>query len=317
MSTVRVAYPCDLVPRWTWIAAGCVAVGAAAAIFLSGTRYLAHAAPVERLAAHAPASRASVAHVTARPRQAPASPDANYPGYFELEPVEVLPSPDPFAELSDDQLFAKLVQEPEKLGTASIGTPNRGGLMNGIKLPERPFWDIRVPHNSYATPGVVASLERAVSRVAHRFADTPRLGIGDISREGGGYLRPHRSHQSGMDVDLGYYYLGGYGWYKRATKATLDRARTWALVEALIAEGDVEYIFIDRSVQLLLIEHARSVGVDEATLVHVFGEKPLKRGIVKHTWGHDDHIHVRFYDREARLRGQRLYPLLKRAGRMR
>ena len=124
-----------------------------------------------------------------------------------------------------------------------------------------------------------------------------------------------------MDVDIGYYYQGGYGWYQTATASTLDRPRTWALVTALIDTGNVDYIFIDRSVQKLLMEHARDIGVKQQRLDLLFGPAAgggvLTRGIVRHTWGHDDHIHVRFYDRAARLRGQRLYPLLRQSGRMR
>lgn len=222
----------------------------------------------------------------------------------------------PLADLSDADILLRLRERPESLGTAIIGSPNRGQLINGVHVPERPFWKLVTPERSYVTPAVVASLERAVRTVRRSHANTPPLGIGDASREGGGWLRPHRSHQAGVDVDMGYYYRGGYAWYVKANADTLDRARTWSLVKAFLAGGNVEYIFIDKAVQGLLREHAEQQNEPAEYLDWVFGSQ-LKRGVVRHTWGHDDHIHVRFNDPEATKRGLRLYPIMKQAGMVR
>src|SRR5437764_593142 len=84
--------------------------------------------------------------------------------------------------------------------------------------------------------------------------------------------RCHASHQSGRDADLGYYYKPGYqAWYQPASVYTMDRARSWAFVRALVTETDVEAIFIDMRVQRLLYEYALSAGEDRAWLDGLFG----------------------------------------------
>jgi len=193
--------------------------------------------------------------------------------------------------------------------SVSLGRPNAGALTRAVKMPEDPRWEIVVPQHAWGTQETVDGIARAVASVHEVHGDAHPLHVGELSRRFGGPLYPHRSHQSGRDVDLGYYYLPGKAaWYQRASKHTLDVARTWTLVRALITESDVEYIFIDRSVQKLLREHALSLGEDKEWLATVFQYKSIQPGaIVRHTWGHATHMHVRFYSPKAQKRGQDLY----------
>ncbi len=50
----------------------------------------------------------------------------------------------------------------------------------------------------------------------------------------------------------------------------LDVAKTWALVDALLQTGRVEYIFVDRKIQRLLHRYALDHGWDEAYLDRLF-----------------------------------------------
>jgi murein endopeptidase len=144
---------------------------------------------------------------------------------------------------------------------------------------------------------------------------TQPLWIGDISRRSGGWLRPHRSHQSGQDADLGFFYADSSKWYTHATERNLDRARTWLLLRALVREADVELVFLDRSVQALLMEYAASTGEDTAWLDLVFeGQRRRSQCIVRHEWGHATHMHVRFRSRVSREVGERVQPLLVQQG---
>lgn len=190
--------------------------------------------------------------------------------------------------------------------SASIGKPNRGALRDGVQLTDAEHWEVVAEDHAWGTRESVANIIRAVHAVEARFPGGHKLHIGDLSREHGGRLYPHRSHQSGRDVDLGYYYLPGVRghWYRHATPRTLDRERTWALLEALVADGGIEYLFMDRSVQRMLREHAASLGVDEARLDEIFqhgSHHPAP--IVRHTWGHATHMHVRFVSAAACARG--------------
>ncbi len=198
-------------------------------------------------------------------------------------------------------------------GSATIGTPTRGALWDAVELKSSEAIE-RAGGYPFGTATTVASIERAVRQVRRCHADTPSLYVGDLSREHGGWLRPHRSHQSGLDADLGYYYRGPATWYQRATTANLDAPRTWTLIRALIEGGNVDTIFVDRSIQGLLKAHVATLPENERPPEGTF-QSPMKRdAIIQHAWGHATHLHVRFRDEGASRRGEaiaRMDPLGK------
>ncbi len=153
--------------------------------------------------------------------------------------------------------------------------------------------------NNYGTAETVAILRWAFAQVARRFPGTVPVVVGDLSRRGGGRLRPHHSHRSGRDVDIGYYArdnrpLRGF---ERMSEETLDADKTWYLLERLLASGQVEYIFVDYELQGALYDAARRAGWPQAALAGIFQfprGSSVRRGIIRHARGHDDHFHVRF-----------------------
>jgi len=226
--------------------------------------------------------------------------------------VEPEAPPHPLAELSDADLVELIEADPKKLGTASVGEPNRGQLWGGVQAESNELWEVVDPDRSWATPAALAGLARAIRAVHAEFPGTPRLHLGDLSRERGGTLRPHRSHQSGLDADVSYYYVTEQKWYQKATKQNLDRPRTWALVRALTSDPSVEYVFVDITVQRMLRAHAESSGEPGQRLDALFGGlKRRTEAPIRHTWGHHTHLHVRFRDPVARETARRLYPLLR------
>ena len=228
-----------------------------------------------------------------------------------LEPIEIAPVEHPLARLDQAALVQLVKQAPDKLGSVSIGRANRGALFNGVQMPESHLWELVDPDRSWAAEETVRELASAITAVAAEYPDCPRLFIGDMSKRRGGYFRPHRSHQSGADADVGYYYLDGPGWYKKANAENLDRRLTWALIKALLTQGKVEYLFIDRSVQALLKEHALQVEPDHAWVEQLFGHPGGRApGTIRHARGHQTHMHVRFYNDEARETARRTYKLL-------
>ena len=184
-----------------------------------------------------------------------------------------------------------------------------GALYGGVELAESEG----IAHAggyAWGTANSVRAIERAVRQVRACFPDTPRLFVGDLSREHGGWLGPHASHQAGLDADIGYFYVGPPLWYQRATAKNLDVPRTRALLKALVEGGNVEMIFVDRSVQTLLKRAANEPESDEL-LDEAWFEGPLKRDtIIRHAWGHATHFHVRFTDPDATALGTRLVQLL-------
>ncbi|MDI3281920.1 penicillin-insensitive murein endopeptidase [Polyangium sp. 15x6] len=293
------------------VAAASIAVFAAQRGAPSNTNAGASAAPVS--SALRIGSLPGVASVLASaPNDAPlgASPPSPPPAPARCTPepaVEVRAAePPPAAEL-----FRLAKEKPEVLGSASVGSPTRGSLFGGVELKDSDGI-LRAGGYGWGTELVIRSIERAVREVRRCFPDSPRLYVGDIARERGGWLKPHRSHQSGLDADIGYYYKSQAIWYQRATAENLDAARTWALVRALIEGGNVEMIFIDVSVQRLLQAYIATLPEGERLPEDVFPSPTKRDSIIRHAWGHATHFHVRFRDPAAVALGQRLANILPR-----
>lgn len=205
---------------------------------------------------------------------------------------------------------------PASLGSLSIGAPDAGLLLNPIAFPDGLLWKIRNPVETYATAETIAYITAAIEVVERQFPGGPRLVIGDISRADGGRLNRHRSHQSGRDADIGFYFRSGEAAdFARGSSRNLDLARTWALVRAFVIETDVERIFVDRSIIGLLYRYAVSIGEDGAWLDDIFGRRTAGVGaIIQHERRHQDHLHVRFYNPRAQDCGRLAYPHLVKTG---
>jgi penicillin-insensitive murein endopeptidase len=196
----------------------------------------------------------------------------------------------------DDDAFAAAIQEDlDVIGSMSIGLANRGYLYNAVQMTDSPRWEVVEPKFAYGTRETVESLIHAIDAVNDLFPDTPKLHVGHIAKERGGWLSPHRSHQSGRDVDLGFYYRGQSAWYLKATPENFDVSRNWALLSALVKTSPVEYVFVDRALHPVLRVEALAVGESPELVRDAFDGVPGKtQPLVRHAWGHDDHMHVRF-----------------------
>lgn len=215
--------------------------------------------------------------------------------------------------LSAPEIRLFLKYDPDILGPMAIGRPNRGALFNGVQLRASEGISVVDPKHAWGTAETVDALIRAVAMVRSEFPNAPPLHIGHISSPRGGWLRPHRSHQSGRDADVGYYYLDGPKWYVRATAQNLDLPKTWVLVRALIVDQSAEYLFIDRTIQTLLRTYAETLGEDPEWLGEIFDGTPKKPNVIRHTWGHLTHMHVRLRSPDAERAGARAHAELVRA----
>ena len=180
--------------------------------------------------------------------------------------------------------------------TASYGCPYKGHLENGVVFPNQfPGYHLRDESRSYTTPEVVGALLDAIEAVRTQFPDTCDVFLADFTCGCGGSAAHHRSHQNGRDVDIGLYALGNQplNTLVPMNRGNLDAAKTWCLIENLIASQRVQYIFLDRSVQKELYEYALTRGYDQAYLERVFGN--VRGSLIQHIPNHVDHMHVRFF----------------------
>jgi len=180
--------------------------------------------------------------------------------------------------------------------TASVGQPYHGRLVNGVPFPrEFTGYELRESERTYTTPEVVGAMLDAIDVVQRRFPGSQNLYFGDFSLPDGGPMGGHRSHQNGRDVDVGMYAKGNrtLDRFQPMNEENLDVPRTWAFLEGLLASQRVQYIFVDRRIQELLYDHARSSGISTEYLDRLFGNN--RGAVIQHVRNHSDHIHIRFY----------------------
>lgn len=187
------------------------------------------------------------------------------------------------------------------VASESIGFPSGGSLAGAVPMVEGKGRRIlAIPWKTWGTASTIALLDRVLDRWAAR-GDVQDILVGNISNRTGGRLEPHSTHQSGRDVDLGYPQKlaanAELSW-QEMNAANLDAAETWALLRMLVDTRAVEEIYIDRSIQKLLYEHAIESGVVPKSSLARWMEYPRPTGQagarIKHVAGHTDHMHVRF-----------------------
>lgn len=191
-------------------------------------------------------------------------------------------------------------------GHESLGVPWRGALVDGVHLPRGDGYLIRRPSRAYGASYVIDHLRGAIAEVRALYPDLPTLAIGDLSAEHGGPLASHRSHQSGLDADVGFYFTRpprGYPAHFAPASADMNLEATWALLVAFartahLPDG-VQIIFLDYGVQGRLYDWAKAHGTPDDELRFMFQYprgKDAMVGLVRHWPGHTDHFHVRFKD---------------------
>jgi LysM repeat protein len=180
-------------------------------------------------------------------------------------------------------------------GGVSVGTPNRGRLTGGIPLPASDLYKVRRPDEAYGSSHTIHEIQEAIAAFRDTSGYSGEVVIGAISLPRGGRFRPHRSHQSGRDVDIRLPKKPGVD-PKSNDPGDIDWDAAWKLVEAFIDQGDAEYIFLDYSRQKRLFDAAKRAGAANAALeagIQYPRGRSTNNGVVRHAEGHLVHIHVR------------------------
>ncbi len=187
----------------------------------------------------------------------------------------------------------------------SVGATNRGHLRNASRLKANPGYYIRRPERAYGAEYTIKHVQRAIAHVRKRHSKTHRLAVGDISAKHGGKISMHASHQSGRDIDLGFYFKRRPKGYPQSfvdvTAKNLNFDATWTLlmsfVESSGTPGGVEKIFISYETQKVLYKQARKRHIGKAKLAGILQYphgRSSKQALVRHEPGHNEHMHVRF-----------------------
>lgn len=186
----------------------------------------------------------------------------------------------------------------------ATGRPQYGKLVNGEQLKSGPGYYVKRPRNAWGTNETITLLMTVIPQVKKKWRRAKDIVVGDLSAKNGGYLPPHRSHQNGLDVDIGYYHKGRRQMkgFKSATSANIDLEKSWYILKLFIDTGQVDYIFVDYNLQALFRRYAARKGTKKAWLDTIF-QYPRGRGrtsgLIRHSRGHRNHFHIRFKNKTA------------------
>jgi penicillin-insensitive murein endopeptidase len=181
----------------------------------------------------------------------------------------------------------------------SIGSYTAGCLSGAVSLPSNGTgYQLMRPTRgrSYGHPDLIRFIEN-LAQAAHR-QNWGTLLIGDLGQARGGPTPSgHRSHQTGLDVDI---------WYLLSQQASnrsleFNERETWASPSVLIAQSDA----IDDSRWSSAHEKILAAAAQSPEVDRIFVNPSVKRLLctrkpthawlrkIRPWWGHDDHFHVR------------------------
>jgi murein endopeptidase len=172
-----------------------------------------------------------------------------------------------------------------------------------VSLDQRPdLYTLVNPMNAWGSPYLTDLLVATAEELAILLPEADPILIGDISRRGGGPLYGHRTHNLGIDVDVGLYTTNGKQQitsFPELGKRNLDFEASWLLVKKLLDSGRVEFILLDQGIIDLMRAWALENGrITEAEAERIFPAPNTPRLWERHSYvrnaaNHRDHIHVR------------------------
>lgn len=204
------------------------------------------------------------------------------------------------------------LRPPPGLRSRSVRFPWDGRLLRAQKLMPSQYVryvsEYAPSGRFYGTWELVQLVERAARRVAFRLPGA-KLSVGELSGQRGGDIGGHGSHESGRDVDLGFYMTAADGRpYEAGAFADFDAsgrglapngglrfddARNWELVAKLVSDSDarVQYVFVARHLRQRLLSEAarRGAAADLVARASAVLVEPAQGN------PHRNHFHVRIY----------------------
>jgi murein endopeptidase len=173
-------------------------------------------------------------------------------------------------------------------GSVAVGLPQHGWLFRGELLPSEGTdfftWDFPLkqspnrPWRRWATDRTIDRILTVLAEYRTANPGAPRVGIADLSRPNGGNFGKrfgglgHASHQNGTDADI-LYPRRDHQELAPSKASQIERSLSQDLVDRFVAAG-AEFVFVG--------PHTKLTG---------------PRKVVEKLVYHDDHMHVRFFNR--------------------
>ncbi len=132
---------------------------------------------------------------------------------------------------------------------------------------------------NWGTSAAINQLEAAARVVAAQ--GHGRVAVGDVSKQHGGDIVGHETHEQGLDVDV------------RLMRKAEDQCR-WG--------GNYRASTYDRAATRALIVAIRATAPGHVKLIYFNDPVLIKEGLVKRFAGHDDHLHIRYCEKTHPLK---------------
>lgn len=204
--------------------------------------------------------------------------------------------------------------ETRARGSIAIGTVTEGFLVEPAELPlegkHHYVLEKIAPRNTRFTTDEMRGLLLCAARQVHRRHRDQLLGLGNLSRAGGGDVPWSVSHNNGRDADIAFLARTPQGKAARVdhlyhfgrdlvahdapTPVVFDVAANWTLVRALITcerqKGvHIDYLFAANWLQRAMLRYARAA--DEPADVVARARRILHQP--RRAAAHADHLHLR------------------------
>lgn len=189
----------------------------------------------------------------------------------------------------------------------SVGSPTSGWQVRAKRLRSSAALKLKNVERgfNFGHPALVLMLQRSAQQISKQLPGSVLL-VGDLSSEPGGPITGHRSHQSGRDVDVGFFVMDKEGKSKRLDRFVafdgqgrardgsglrFDDYRNWLLVQLWLKDhrATISHVFISTPLRARLLAWAKARPafrkyVDQAAILL---KQPQRAS------AHDDHFHVR------------------------
>lgn len=201
-----------------------------------------------------------------------------------------------FANIKDITLMGYDCKITEFHDTESVGFPAFGRLKNPANIEkDTPYYysNTYSRDRNYGTAEIINLIEKTGCIAINVLGKDARLLVHDLSTKEGGEIKPHDSHQSGRDVDIGLFKRENSKLNNVFEDLTLniglfDAQANWILVKALFLSANIDVIFLDSQLINKLQQYA-SVNEPDKEMVSLIFSK------LKQWPGHEHHYHVRIH----------------------
>lgn len=179
----------------------------------------------------------------------------------------------------------------------AIGAPTAGSLLQSLDYSKAKNKHVRLLRQGlkrYYSTHELAFILNKMAQDSMVLANRPLL-VGDLSAEHGGPIKPHQSHQTGLDADVAYLVRGVETFVKIANGDTLVKdvmlPQQWELFKRTVATGYVDRMFVHQNLKKALCEYAKGRKEVDASSKEGIAFETLRR--LRPDKDHVSHFHLR------------------------